>query len=216
MMWPFRRRAPDAERLAPQAAYALWAHDYPPQPHNRLMEMEQREVLALMPDVRGLAVLDAGCGSGRYLRELQARGARAVGIDLAPAMIARARAVTSRVARADLRALPVASGSIDLVICALALGDFAELDLALAETARVLRRGGVTIYSVVHPAGEAAGWTRTFESAGRRWAVDGVWHSLPRHRQACAAAGLAIEKWNEPELEDAPGRRALLVVRARR
>ena len=216
MSWPFRRRAVQAGRLDPQSAYALWAREYPPQPHNRLMELEQRTMLSLLPDVRGRTVLDAGCGSGRYLRELQARGARAVGMDLSPGMIARARALTTSVAHADLRALPFGTMSFDLVICALALGDFSEIDLALAELSRVLRHGGEAIYSVVHPAGEAAGWTRTFESEGRRWAIDGVWHSLARHRQACAAAGLTIDAWCEPELEELPGRRALLVVRARR
>jgi malonyl-CoA O-methyltransferase len=216
MMWPFRRRAIEAERLDPQRAYSLWARSYPPVPHNRLMELEQQTVLDMMPGVRGLTVLDAGCGSGRYLRELQERGARAVGIDLSPEMLARARGLTPRVARADLRALPFDAMSIDLVVCALALGDFAELELALAEISRVLRPGGEVIYSVVHPAGEAEGWARTFERDGRRWAIDGVWHSLERHRQACAAAGLTIDQWREPGIEEAPGRRALLVVRARR
>lgn len=205
-----------ATRLGPQSAYSLWAATYPPKPHNRLMEIEQQTVLGLMPDVRGLTVLDAGCGSGRYLRELDLRGARAVGIDLSAEMLARARAVTARVARADLRALPFDAMSIDLVICALALGDFVELELALGEIARVLRPNGAVIYSVVHPAGESQGWSRTFESGGRQWAVDGVWHSLDRHRQACAAAGIAIDDWREPELEHAPGQRALLVVRAHR
>jgi malonyl-CoA O-methyltransferase len=163
--------------------------------------------------VRGLTVLDAGCGSGRYLRELGDRGARAIGMDLSPAMLARAKETTTRIARADLRALPFDAMSVDLVVCGFALGDLAEIELALAEIARVLRPGGRVIYSVVHPAGEAAGWSRTFESNGRTLAIDGHWHSLDRHRQACAAAGLVIEEWREPELAD---QRAVLVVRARR
>jgi len=216
--WPERGQAEPArvERLDPQSAYGLWASAYPPRPHNPLMEVEHETVLALLPEVRGLTVLDAGCGSGRYLRELGARGARAIGMDLSRAMLARARETTTRITRADLRALPFDAMSIDLVVCGLALGDLAELELALTEIARVLRPGGRVIYSVVHPAGEAAGWSRTFESDGKQWAIDGFWHSLDRHRQACAAAGLAIEEWREPEIAAAPGQRAVLVVRARR
>jgi malonyl-CoA O-methyltransferase len=214
--WPFRRLAATAVRLDPQAAYARWASSYPPRPHNRLMEVEQRTVLDMLPDVRGRTALDAGCGSGRYLRELDLRGAHAIGMDLSADMLARARTLTPKVARADLRALPFDAMSIDIVVCALALGDFADIELALAEIARVLRPRGDVIYSVVHPAGEAAGWSRTFQSDGREWSVDGVWHSLDRHRQACAASGLTVEDWREPELEEAPGQRALLVVRARR
>jgi len=211
---PRGARQPDAVLLDPQSAYARWAKSYPPRPHNRLMEIEQATVLAMLPDVRSQMVLDAGCGSGRYLRELHDRGARVIGMDLSAAMLNRARQTNTRIARADLRALPFDAMSIDLVVCGLALGDVAELELALSEIARVLRPGGRIIYSVVHPAGEAAGWSRTFESDGRQWTIDGFWHSLDRHRQACAAAGFAIEEWREPELADAPGQRAVLVVRA--
>jgi malonyl-CoA O-methyltransferase len=232
LKWPFARRRGVAiertrpgrgrgdrgrvERVDPQSAYALWAAAYPPRPHNPLMEVEHATVLALLPEVRGLTVLDAGCGSGRYLRALGERGARTIGVDLCEAMLARARDTTTRIARADLRALPLEARSIDLVVCGLALGDFAEIELALTETARVLRPGGRVIYSVVHPAGESAGWSRTFESDGRQLAIDGFWHSMDRHRRACAAAGFAIEEWREPEAAGAPGQRAALVVRARR
>lgn len=201
--------------MAPQAAYSLWAETYPPRPHNALMELEQQTVLALLPDVRGCMVLDAGCGTGRYLQELKNRGAFAVGMDLSQAMLARARDLTHSIARADLRALPFDAMSMDVVVCGLALGDFAELEVALKEIARVTRPGGCAIYSVVHPAGEAEGWSRTFESDGRQVAIDSYWHSVDRHRQACAAAGLTIEEWREPELAQVPGRRAVLVVRAR-
>jgi malonyl-CoA O-methyltransferase len=216
MRWLFNRRSGSAvERMQPQAAYVRWAGTYPPHPHNALMLLEQQTVAALLPDVNGLTVLDAGCGTGRYIQMLKARGAFAVGVDLSAAMLARAREVTPRVARGDLRALPLEAMSIDVAVCGLALGDFAELDLALIEIARVLRPGGCVIYSVVHPAGEAMGWSRTFESGGRTMAVDGFWHSLDRHREACIAAGLTVEDWREPELAQLPGQRALLVVRAR-
>ena len=215
LRWLTNRGRP-VERLDPQSAYALWAAAYPPRPHNALMEVEHQTVLALLPDVRGLTALDAGCGSGRYLKALIDRGARTIGMDLSAAMLERARESTTRIARADLLALPFDAMSIDLVVCGLALGDVAEIELALTEIARVLRPGGRVVYSVVHPAGEAAGWSRTFERDGRQLAIDGFWHSLDRHRRACASAGLAIEEWREPELAAVPGQRAVLVVRARR
>jgi malonyl-CoA O-methyltransferase len=219
MRWPFaRRRGGAVEKIVPldpQSAYGRWAHTYPPRPHNPLMEIEQETVLALLPEVGGLTVLDAGCGSGRYLRELQGRGANVIGMDLSLPMLERAKDTTTRITRADIRALPLDAMSIDLVVCGLALGDVPEIELALAEIARVLRPGGHVIYSVVHPAGEAAGWSRTFESDGRLWAIDGFWHSLDRHRQACAAAGFTIEECCEPALPERPHQNAVLVVRAR-
>jgi malonyl-CoA O-methyltransferase len=216
--WPERGRATHdrVERLDPQSAYALWADHYPPQPHNRLMEIEHATVLSLLPDPRGLTVLDAGCGTGRYLRALAARGATTIGVDLSAPMLARAQQITSRIARADLRALPFETGSLDLVVCGLALGDVAELELALAEIARVLRPGGQVVYSVVHPAGGAQGWSRTFEVDGRQCEVDGHWHSIDRHRSACVAASLAVGCWREPGLDGTSGQPVALVVRARK
>lgn len=210
--WPFSRRT-TPELVDPQLAYALWAASYPPAPHNRLMEVEQATVLSLLPDVRGRIALDAACGSGRYMRELIGRGARAFGLDLSDAMLARASAEGRPLLRADLRALPIEAMAVDVAVCGLALGDVADLAPALSEIARVLRPGGCVVYSVVHPAGERAGWSRTFEAGGRVRAIDGYWHSLDAHRSACERAGLTITAWEEPVLSEAPRCPAVLVVR---
>ena len=214
MRWPFtRRRMNVAKTLDPQAAYALWAPTYPPRAHNALMALEQQTVLSLLPDLAGLTVLDIGCGSGRYLRELRDRRAHAIGLDLSEPMLAKAREITRRIARANLCALPIDSTSVDVIVCALALGDVPNLEIALVEMARVLRPGGCVVYSVVHPVGATAGWSRTFEAKGRLAAINGYWHSVEDHRQACTAAGLTITAWAEPQLSES-GLPVALVVRA--
>jgi ubiquinone/menaquinone biosynthesis C-methylase UbiE len=50
----------------------------------------------------------------------------------------------------DLRSLPVADASIDLVVCSLALTHLPELDGVFAEFARVLHSGGTAIISNIH------------------------------------------------------------------
>jgi hypothetical protein len=72
------------------------------------------------------------------------------------------------------------------------------------------------VYSVVHPIGERAGWSRTFTAAGRQNAIATHWHSLEEHRRACAGAGLRITGWQEPVLAEVPEHPAVLVVRASR
>jgi len=202
--------------LEPQAAYALWAETYSPYPHNALMALEQQALLSLLPDVAGLTVLDAGCGTGRYLRLARERGATAVGVDLSAPMLARAYADGGSVARGNICALPIDSTSIDAVVCGLVLGDVPHLEIALGEMARVLRPGGCVVYSVMHPIGERAGWSRTFTAAGRQNAIATYWHSLEEHRRACAGAGLRITGWQEPVLSEVPEHPAVLVVRASR
>lgn len=202
--------------LEPQAAYELWAATYPPYPHNALMALEQQTLLSLLPDVTGAIVIDAGCGTGRYLRLLRARGATAIGVDLSASMLARALADGETVARGHLCALPIDSASVDLVVCGLALGDVPNLETALGELSRIVRRGGLVLYSVVHPIGAQVGWSRTFTAAGRQNAITTYWHSLDEHRRACAHAGLRITGWEEPALAEVPQHPAVLVVRATR
>ena len=103
--------------------------------------------------------------------------------------------------------------AIDVIVCGLALGDVPNLEIALVEMARVLRPGGCVVYSVVHPVGATAGWSRTFEAKGRLAAINSYWHSVEDHRQACAAAGLTITAWAEPVLTES-GPPVALVVRA--
>lgn len=83
----------------------------------------------------GEVVLDVACGDGATLALLRRRGAVAVGLDLEP----RAR---GRDAVADAHALPVRTGSVDVVLLECALSTFDDPERALAEVVRVLRPGG--------------------------------------------------------------------------
>jgi malonyl-CoA O-methyltransferase len=179
------------------------------------MEAEQAAVVELLPDLQGLTVLDAGCGTGRYVRICADRGATVIGVDLSEAMLSRARAISPRLTRASLIAMPFDNMSVDAIVCGLALGDVAEIDLAMSECARLLRPGGTLVYSVVHPDGASRGWQRSFEASGRTVSIDSYWHTPGQHRRACAAAGLTIDGWVEPSLAASPDEPVALVVRAR-
>ncbi len=93
----------------------------------------------LIPAAR---VLDLGCGPGRDIELLRARGARVIGADLSLGMLREARArVGGALACGDMRALPCASASFDGVwLCASLLHlPRADAPHALAETRRILR-----------------------------------------------------------------------------
>ena len=101
------RRLTDPARIADSfdaRARALDAFYEPRTTLTRLLYAPVAERLARVlercGDVRGVSILDAGCGSGRYAVELAQRGARVTGIDLAPAMLelARDRAAAAGVA----------------------------------------------------------------------------------------------------------------------
>ena len=107
----------------------------------------------LVGNVRGLRVLDLGCGSGAHAMLLAARGARVIGLDLSEDLLRLARrraeldAVADRVAplQASAHALPVVTGSIDVVF-GNAILHHLDLDAAAREVHRVLAPGGRAVF----------------------------------------------------------------------
>ncbi len=74
-------------------------------------------LVRVLPWRAGWRVLDVACGEGRHARALAAAGARVVGLDLSPGLLARAREATrAPLVRADLRDLPVRRGTMDLTV----------------------------------------------------------------------------------------------------
>jgi len=134
--------------LATRDAYAAWAASYD-EPGNQLLELEQpivREILDGLP--LGVA-LDAACGTGRHAAYLASLGHKVIGVDSSPEMLALARAKVpgGEFHESDLLGLPLDDDSVDLVVCAIALVHFAELEGPFREFARVLRRGGHLVVS---------------------------------------------------------------------
>jgi SAM-dependent methyltransferase len=73
-----------------------------------------RRVVPLEP---GWRTLDVGCGAGRHARALAQAGARVTGLDLSMSLLRRARMITEApLVRADMRQLPIRSGSMDLTV----------------------------------------------------------------------------------------------------
>ena len=68
-------------------------------------------------------------------------------------------------AEGSLTALPLADGSVDAVVCALALVHLPDVDEAIRELARVVRPGGRLIVSDVHPFLILLGWQAQFRTA---------------------------------------------------
>lgn len=193
--------------LPPRAAYELWAPTYPAEAHNPVMVAEQTMVERLLSHISAKRALDVGTGSGRYLRVLEATGAKAVGIDLSMAMLAQGRHGPR--ACADALRLPFRRGTFDLVNASLMVGDIADLRGWTREIARVLAFRGHLVYSDFHPAWSENGWQRTFRSRDgvlRRVAFEP--HSIDAHLEALAAAGFEVRAIREPRVHvggrDAP------------
>jgi ubiquinone/menaquinone biosynthesis C-methylase UbiE len=88
-------------------------------------------------------VLEVGIGTGVVAMGLCELGFRIFGVDLSPAMLARAKErIGPRVVLGDARRLPIADSSFDQAYSVWVLHVVGSVPLLLSEVARVLRPGG--------------------------------------------------------------------------
>jgi malonyl-CoA O-methyltransferase len=100
--------------------------------------------------------------------------------------------------RGDMSRLPLRSGAFHLVISGLALGHAPNLLACAAEAARVLRPGGVLLYSDFHTDASSVGLTRSFKDAlGRSITLPRDGYAPQEHRAALLAAGFEVERQHE-------------------
>jgi SAM-dependent methyltransferase len=166
--------------------------------------------LSLLGDVTGQRVLDAACGPGLYAAELIDRGAQVVGFDQSPRMVQICR---ERVGQGEFRVHDLADplhwlpdGSMDLVLCALAIEYVDDRVAALREFRRVLRPGGALILSRLHPTGD---WLRhggsyfnvrpVRETWSKGWQVHYWLAPLQATCEEIYQAGFLIERLLEPQ-----------------
>jgi demethylmenaquinone methyltransferase/2-methoxy-6-polyprenyl-1,4-benzoquinol methylase len=93
----------------------------------------------------GDRVVDLGCGTGDLCRVLGKAGLRAVGVDMAAGMLAKAH-TSAPLVRADALQLPLADASIDGAISGFALRNVVDIAACFREAARVIRPGGRAVF----------------------------------------------------------------------
>jgi SAM-dependent methyltransferase len=144
-------------------------------------------------DVKGLSVLDSGCGEGRFCRKLVEReAAEVVGLDLCEQMIEAAKELQSgreQYLVHDVQDLSFIDNEIfDLAISYLNQCDLPDFEANTKEVFRVLKKGGKFVIANLHPMRSASGkWYRNadgeklhvildnyFDEGERHWEITGV------------------------------------------
>jgi len=107
------------------------------------------DLAAMSPhQLAGRTVLDAGAGTGAASAALRARNARVLAMDRSADMLAWNAAARPPRAVADIRALPLAAGSVDDSIAAFVLNHLTDPGAGLAELSHVTRPGGAILAAV--------------------------------------------------------------------
>lgn len=142
--------------MSVRQGYDRWASVYD-HDGNPLQALEEPYVREAVGDVRGLSVLDLGCGTGRHAIWLAQSGASVTALDFSEGMLAEARtkagAETIQFVVHDLHErLPFPTGSFDLLVSGLVLEHLQDLGSFFAEARRVLKPGARAVVTSMHPA----------------------------------------------------------------
>lgn len=113
-----------------------------------VLDLWMRALAAHLQGIEVGRILDLGCGTGRFSEGLSAFfTAEVVGIDPSAKMLERAgekqRDGRVRYQRASAEAIPLPTGSVDLIFMSMSFHHFLDRAAAARECRRVLREGGV-------------------------------------------------------------------------
>lgn len=172
-------------------------------------------LLKFLGDIKGLRVLDAGCGEGYLARVLADQDARVTGIDISPRLVAKARAkdpnglIDFRVG--DLtKPLLEEEGAFDIVASYLVLNDVRDYRAFIATLARALKRGGRMVMAINNPYGAVVHHHVTdYFATGARSPYRGLWslgvktyqhhRTLENYLDAFLHCGLRLTKLQDLE-----------------
>jgi SAM-dependent methyltransferase len=197
-----------SEVLPTRIGYDQWAAIYD-RDANPLPALEEPLVEELLGDVRGLEILDLGCGTGRHSIRMAVAGARVTALDFSPRMLAQAR---EKIGGADVlfqlhdlsQPLPFAAKNFDRVLCALVVDHIEELDKLFSEMHRVCRPAGNVVVSGMHPAMMLRGVQARFRvpETDREIRPVSYPHEMSEYVMAAARAGFAFDHLSEHVVDE--------------
>ncbi len=136
------------ESLDARAAKA-WAR---PEPTWGIFGITEADLRAPLGDVRGLDVVELGCGTAYFSAILAKKGARPVAVDPTPAQLATAwrlqdeTGIRFPLVEAPGERVPLPDASFDLVLSEYGASLWADPALWVPEAARLLRPGGRLVF----------------------------------------------------------------------
>lgn len=200
--------------LSPAIAFECWAPSYDEKDSNPLLMIEEKFFSPYLQslEVRGKHVIDFGCGTGRYVRNLIDLGAASItGIDQSQSMLAIAKekvgaTLKTRFIYSSIEALPLEDASYDVGICNLTLSYSTNLKRAVGEMCRVLRPHATLLVSDLHPIQKSLRWKRTFTSSQSdqssiTYNIQHHDYSLEDYIESFEKNYFVIDKMSEPQID---------------
>ncbi|MBN2386630.1 MAG: class I SAM-dependent methyltransferase [Anaerolineales bacterium] len=158
----------------------------------------------------GQRVLDIACGNGLLSLRLANLGAEVVGFDFSANLIELARQRTAPDAAITYHVLDATEGSalenalggrpFDAALCNMALFDIADIDPLFATLPKLLKPGGIFVFSLTHPAFNNASAVHVAEELDVSGEIRTVYSvKVGRYMTPYQARGLAIR--GQPQVQ---------------
>ncbi len=203
--WFKKRKIP---LLSALEGYERWAETYANET-NPIKDYSNQLVEQFLPPLKGLSVLDAGCGTAHFCKLAEMRDAsRIVGLDFSEAMIRLAKkdCPTAEFYCDNISTLAFAPGSFDVIICALVLGHVENIEPVLMALSNCLKEKGELIITDFHPILTTKKFKRTFRepTSGKTIEIEHFLHPIQDTLACLTKAGLRIQKMEEPVWNNVP------------
>lgn len=169
-------------------------------------------ILRLLDPKAGHKILDIATGNGLTARRLAALGAEVIAFDFSAELIKYARQRTDPAAHitfhvldaTDESALSGALGSsipFDSALCNMALFDMADIEPLFRALPRLLKPGGVFVFSLTHPAFNNASCVHVVEERDDQGQIKTVYSvKISNYITPSQSRGLAIRGQPQPQI----------------
>lgn len=212
----------ETRRAYNQLAGAYHSKRINEQDFNKLID--QPTTFSLVGDVRNKEVLDAGCGSGIYSKILAKNGAKVYGLDISEKMINLAadycKDYKIEFRQGSIDKIPYKNNKFDIIVASLVVHYLKKPEKAFKEFNRVLKKGGILVFSTSHPVCQALQGIKNkkgrniisiidyFKRGKFYWSIHGSQAKIPSFKIGLEELtdliyqnGFIIEKIKEPYLK---------------
>jgi len=135
-------------------------------------------ILQLVGELKEKNVLDAGCGEGYLSRKMLALGAKVTAFDHSPRMVEvakqKSKGLNIPIFQGDFQELSmIKDNEFDIVVSNMVIHDVPDHNLAIREAYRVLKPGGIFVFSILHPCFDTpeSGWVKDSNGNKMYWKV---------------------------------------------